>query len=65
MPNYSPEHLNLYVTGLREERDVEGKCGVDISNIVPVHLGEGSFCSYMQTLLHHKHVLMLSAQYFT
>lgn len=39
MPNYSPEHLNLYVTGLREKRDVEGKCGVDISNIAPVHLG--------------------------
>lgn len=63
MPNYFPEHLNLYVTALREEREVEGTSGVDISNIVPVHLGgKINFCFYTQGVLHCKHALVLPAR---
>jgi hypothetical protein len=43
---------------------VEDKCGVEISNVVLVRLGTGFFfCFYIQSLLHCKHALMLSAQY--
>lgn len=38
MPNYSPEHLNLYVTG-SGKKEVEEKCGVGISNVVLEDLG--------------------------